>query len=195
MSTVESFIEKHSNWKTELNTLREILQKTDLEESIKWGSPVYSFGTKNVVGLGAFKSYVGIWLFQGVFLSDQKGVLENAQEGKTKALRQWRFHNVNEIDSNLVAQYVEEAIQNQKDGKELKADRKKELNIPPELEKAFQADRELQSAYNSLTPGKQREYADYISEAKQEKTKLSRLEKITPMVLAGKGLYDKYKNC
>ena len=102
MSTVESFIEKHSNWNTELNTLREILQKTDLEESIKWGSPVYSFETKNVVGLGAFKSYVGIWLFQGVFLSDQKGVLENAQEGKTKALRQWRFHNVNEIDSNLV---------------------------------------------------------------------------------------------
>ena len=194
MPTVDQFIEKKSEWKAALSKLRKILKETELEESIKWGSPVYSFGTKNVVGLGAFKSYVGLWFFQGVFLKDEANVLENAQEGKTKALRQWRFASADEIDVDLVKAYVLEAIENQKAGKELKPQKKK-LEIPMELSALFTQDKELRSAFNSLTPGKQREYADHIGSAKQEKTRLSRLEKAIPMIKDGVGLHDKYKNC
>ena len=194
MPTVEQFIDKKSEWKEALTKLRKILQETDLEESIKWGAPVYSFGTKNVVGLGAFKSYVGLWFFQGVFLKDDAKVLENAQEGKTKALRQWRFASANEIDVDLVKAYVHEAIENQKAGKELKPQKKK-LEIPMELTSMFKQDKDLKSAFESLTPGKQKDYAEHISSAKQEKTRLSRLEKAIPMIKDGVGLHDKYKNC
>jgi len=53
--------------------------------------------------------------------------------------------------------------------------------------------KEIELAFNELTKGKQREFATYIKEAKQEKTKQKRLEKITPLIEAGKGLHDKYR--
>ena len=148
-----------------------------------------------MVGLGAFKSYVGIWFFQGVFLKDKKKVLVNAQEGKTKAMRQWRFSSEKEIDEKLVLEYLDEAIQNQKDGKEIKPARKKTFSLPDELVDYFSKNENVKIAFGKLTPGKKREYAEYISEAKRPDTKMKRLEKIAPMILAGAGLYDKYKNC
>ncbi|MEQ8910093.1 MAG: YdeI/OmpD-associated family protein [Vicingaceae bacterium] len=194
MKKVDEFIEKKSKWKTELESLRTILNKTVLEEDLKWGAPVYTLDGKNVVGLGAFKSYVGLWFFQGVFLKDKHGLLVNAQEGKTKALRQIRFSSLEEIDTKMVKQYVEEAIQNQKEGKELKP-KKKALVIPNELQAAFDKDKSLASSFDQLSPGKQKDFANHISDAKQEKTKLKRLEKIIPMIKDGVGLHDKYKNC
>ena len=153
----------------------------------------YTVNGKNVVGMGAFKSYVGIWFFQGVFLQDKQQKLVNAQEGKTKAMRQWRFTALEEIDEQLLRQYIEEAIQNQKEGKEVKPERTKEVLIPAELSSALENQAELASCFGQLTPGKQREYAGYIHEAKRADTKVKRLEKIIPMILAGKGLNDRYK--
>lgn len=112
---------------------------------------------KNVMGIGSFKSYVGIWFYQGVFLSDPKKVLINAQEGKTKALRQWRFNTFYEIKPALVKKYIKEAIQLAKDGKELKPRQKKAIPIADELLAAFRKDKRLQKCYDQLTPGKQRE--------------------------------------
>ena len=122
--TVEDYLNKHQDWKKPLTKFREILLGTDLEETIKWGAPVYSLHGKNVVGTGAFKTYVGLWFFQGAFLKDPAGLLVNAQDGKTKALRQLRFTTKEEIDYDLVKKYIREAIQNQKAGKEIKPDTK-----------------------------------------------------------------------
>ena len=92
-TTVLDYIEKHQTYMKELVLLRDILNNTDLEETIKWGAPCYTINGKNIVGMAAFKSYIGLWFHQGVFLKDLKKVLINAQEGTTKALRQWRFKN------------------------------------------------------------------------------------------------------
>ncbi len=191
--SVEEFIAKKAEWKIELETLRSILRSTDMEETIKWGIPVYTFGNKNVVGIGAFKSYVGIWFYQGVFLKDKHNKLINAQEGKTKGLRQWRFTSEDEIDQDLVLQYVNEAIENQKDGKEIKPEKLKTLEIPSELNAALLSDNKLQESFRQLTPFKQKEYIEYITTAKREATRLSRLEKITSMILQGVGLNDRYR--
>jgi uncharacterized protein YdeI (YjbR/CyaY-like superfamily) len=191
---VDQYILKHSNYTEALNILRAILTSTELEETVKWGYPAYTIDGKNVLGLAAFKSYVGIWFHQGFFLKNEEQVLVNAQEGVTKAMRQWRFNSAEEIDTELVLKYVEEAIQNQKDGRELKPEKKK-LVMPEELVEALKKDINLNASFRSLSLGKQREYADHISQAKQEKTKLARIEKITPMIIAGVGLHDKYKDC
>lgn len=190
---VEKFIEKHPNWKEALIKLREILLSTELEETIKWGAPVYSLNGKNVVGMGAFKSYVGLWFFQGTFLKDAKKVLVNAQDGKTKALRQLRFASEIEIDLDLLKSYIDEAIQNQKEGKEIKPDTKKSLIVPTELQAEIDTDSELKSSFEKFTPGKQREFAGYISEAKQEITRFKRVKKIIPLIKEGIGLNDKYR--
>lgn len=175
-----------------LEKLQSILKSTELEEKMKWGIPTYCWKNKNVAGIGAFKSYAGLWFFNGVFLKDPANVLINAQEGKTKGLRQWRFETIGDIDEKLVRAYIEEAIQNQKDGKEIKPE-KKPLIIPDELKEALASNSQLSEAFDSLSLSCKREYTEHISEAKKPETKQKRLDKIKPMILAKVGLNDKYK--
>lgn len=194
--SVEEYIEINSHFGEALSLLRAIILKTELNESIKWSAPVYDLNGKNVVGLGAFKNHFGIWFFNGVFLKDEHKLLVNAQENKTKALRQMRFTSIDEIDKILVLAYVKEAIDNQKLGKEIKPNRtKKEVVIPDELNQVFKVKYDVNDSFKALTPGKQKEYCNYISDAKREATKQTRIEKIIPMILSGVGLHDKYKNC
>ena len=129
-SSVDIYIDGHKAWSPILKKLRKLILKTDMEESLKWGAPSYTVNGKNVVGISAFKSYAGLWFHQGVFLSDRKNNLINAQEGKTQALRQWRFFSVKDIDEKLVLNYLEEAKANQLKGKEIKPNRSKPLIIP-----------------------------------------------------------------
>ncbi len=191
---VTEYIDKKDKWKDGLLRLRSIMSQLPLEETVKWGAPTYTSKGKNIVGMSSFKNYFGLWFFQGALLKDDSKVLINAQEGKTSALRQWRFTSVDEIDAELIKTYVIEAIDNQDKGKEIKP-KKKPLIIPDLLQKAMDSDLELKEKYESLTLGKKRDYADHISDAKREATKQSRLEKIIPMIKSGIGLYDKYKNC
>ncbi len=193
VKTVEEFIKNEKLWKNELKTLRKIINETELEETVKWGSPVYTIGGKNVVGIGGFKSYFGIWFFQGVFLKDKAKKLINAQEDKTKALRQWRMNSMDEIDKKLILQYVKEAVENQKKGMEVKPEKGKPLEIPTELKEKFKENPTLQKAFENLSLSCRREYAGYISEAKRVETKKKRLEKIVPMILKNVGLHDKYR--
>ena len=191
--TVDEYILNASGRKEILIVLREIIDSTELQETIKWGGPVYTLNDKNVVGLGSFKSYAGMWFYQGVFLKDQAGVLTNATEGITKALRQWRFTSVEEIDDQLILKYLGEAIQNQKDGKELKPDRSKPLIIPEELIEAFAEDKELGNCLKKFTLGRQREFAGFVAAAKQSETRNARVQKIIPLILENIGLNDKYR--
>lgn len=194
--TLEGFFEKHENYKAEIALLREILLSTTLEESLKWGAPGYTLNGKNVIGIGAFKSYVGLWFHQGVFLMDEAKQLENAQEGKTRGMRQWRFHSLEEIieKRDLIKSYVIEAIENQKAGKVIVNKKKTSpVVIHETLRDAFDKNKAFATAFESLSMGKRREYANYINEAKREATRLSRLEKIIPMIQSGIGLNDKYR--
>jgi len=195
INSVEEYIEANLHFSEALTLLREIINSTELEETLKWSAPVYSLNGKNVLGLGAFKNHFSIWFFNGVFLKDEKQLLSAAQE-KTKALRQMRFESISEIDKHIVLIYVKESIENQKLGKELKPEKKgKTVIVPKELKDAFKNDTLLKDSFQDLTPFKQREYAEYIETAKRSETKQARLEKIIPMIFKGIGLNDKYKNC
>ncbi|MDO5977789.1 YdeI/OmpD-associated family protein [Flavivirga spongiicola] len=194
--SVEEYIEEHAHFSEALILLRDIINRTESVETIKWNAPVYTINNKNVLGLGAFKNHFGIWFFNGVFLKDKHNLLVNAQENKTKALRQMRFESVSDIDKDIILDYVKEAIENQKLGKEIKPDRnKKETVIPKELNNLLIKNKDLKNSFESLSPYKQREYCEYVDSAKREATKQTRLEKITPMILQNMGLNDKYKNC
>lgn len=196
MDHVTSYIEKKTQWKLELEKLREAVQGCQLKETIKWGAPVYMSAGKNILGLSAFKNYVGLWFFQGSTLKDDHNVLMNAQEGKTTAMRQWRFSSIEEIDINLIRSYVKEAVENQEKGNIIKPKKNtKPLVIHSLLQKELAANIQFSEQFESFSLSKKREYADYISEAKKEATQQKRLEKIIPMVIRGVGLHDKYKKC
>lgn len=186
-------LQNNPQWTAEQEFVVEILNKLPLEKAVKWGADVYTYNGKNVVSYGGFKHYFAIWFYNGVFLSDPQKVLVNAQEGKTKSLRQWRFTSVKEMNEKLIKQYVLEAVEVEKKGLKLAPEKSSELPVSEFLNKAFATDENLKIAFEQLTPGRQKEYIEYINEAKQEKTKQSRLEKITPMILQKIGLNDKYK--
>lgn len=185
--------ESRGNWQEAEELMQQLILKTDLEKTFKWGSDIYTYNNKNVIGWGGFKHFFSLWFYNGVFLEDKEHVLISASEGKTKALRQWRFTDVRDMNEQKILEYIRESIQTIKDGKELTPQKNTERQLSGLLKEFLDADTTLNKAFHKLTPGKQREYMEYIEEAKQEKTRQSRLEKIKPQILDGKGLHDKYK--
>ena len=192
---VDNYIAKHAPWMDLLKEIRILFQNTELKEEVKWGSPTYTLNGKLVAGFAAFKNHIAIWFHQGVFLKDKHKMLVNAQEGVTRGLRQWRFEKGDVINAQLISEYIKESIENCIAGKEIKPKRKDGVTIPPFLKETFNTQPELYDAFKKLTAGRQREYANFIKQAKQISTKQSRLQKIIPMIFEGKGLNDKYKNC
>lgn len=184
---------KTDHWTEELGKLKEILNKTSLDTAVKWGADVYTHKGKNIVSIGAFKNHLALVFFNGVFIDDVFNVF--SLDTTAKAMRQWKFKSLEEIDENKILNYVNQAIKNSEEGKELKAEKHQPVPTAELLLEAFKTDKKLKEAFEKLTSGKQKEYNLYISEAKQEATKIKRLEKIIPMILQGVGLHDKYKNC
>jgi uncharacterized protein YdeI (YjbR/CyaY-like superfamily) len=192
--TVDEYILSTEHWRESLDLLRSIILSAGLNETLKWGAPVYTSDSKNITGMAAFKNYVAVWFYQGALLRDEKKMLVNAQEGVTKALRQWRFESIDEIarNSDLLKKYILEAIENEKQGKKIKPAKDKPVIIPEELQKEFNSHPELQVRFDRLNLSRRRDFAEYISLAKQQDTKQKRLEKIIPMIMQGVGLNDKY---
>jgi uncharacterized protein YdeI (YjbR/CyaY-like superfamily) len=188
-------MDKVNKWKEELDLLIEIISKAGLTGTIKWGTDVFTHQGKNVVGVAGFKEFFALWFYNGVFLKDEQGVLYNSQEGKTKALRQWRFYAKADINEPLILAYVHEAMQLVEDGKVHKPEKLPEPVIPDLLLQAMEEDNSLKGAFQKLSPYKQRDYIEYVSTAKRLETQQARLEKIKPLILNGLGLNDKYKTC
>lgn len=184
----------HSNelWEVELELLRSIINKTQLIVTNKWGGEVYTHNNKNVIGIGGFKQFFTIWFFNGVFLKDELNVLVNANEGVTKGLRQWRFTSKDEINEKQVLAYINEAIANEIKGLSIKPE-KKEVIPSDYFNGELKNDIAFAEAFQKFTLFKQKEFIEYVDSAKQEKTKIARMEKIKPMVLSGVGLNDKYR--
>jgi uncharacterized protein YdeI (YjbR/CyaY-like superfamily) len=194
LTSVDEYIGHLQIWREEVTLLREIVLSTGLIETIKWGGPCYQWQQNNVVGLAAFKSYTGIWFFQGGLLEDKQQFMMNAQEGKTKAMRQWRFFSKNEIQNAPIRDYIFESIENFKIGKKIVAIANDKVVILPQLlQSTLDVNDSLYEKWLLFSPSSQREFAEYISEAKRDTTKLDRLQKIISLILQGRNLHDNYK--
>lgn len=186
-------MQNSDRWTEEMNKLSAIVSKFPLQKTIKWGAEVFTYNGRNVLSYGGFKNYFTIWFYNGVFFTDPYKVLMNAQEGKTKSLRQWRFLSFKDMDENKIAAYIKEAISIEDKGLKLAPEKFKPIPVSEIMHIYFDADKKLKTCFEQLSPGKQKEYILYINEAKQEQTKQKRLEKIKPLILSGKGLNDHYK--
>lgn len=194
MDSIEAFFDTNRPYKEGISILRKLAKTTGLKETLKWGAPVYTLENKNILGIMAFKNHFGIWFFNGAFLKDPQNVLENAQEGKTKAMRHWKFTSSDQIDQKMVLAYIQEAMTNQKLGRVHVPEKIGTETVPPSFQELFDKDKGLEQKFQSLAPYKQREYYEYINTAKQEKTKLSRMTKCIPLIEKGMGLNDVYRN-
>jgi uncharacterized protein YdeI (YjbR/CyaY-like superfamily) len=188
---VDEFIRNATKWKAEFEALRKIVLDCGLTEDFKWMHPCYTYENKNVVLIHGFKEYCALLFHKGALLQDTHGILIRQTE-HVQAARQIRFTNVQEIIEMepILKAYIHEAIEVEKAGLKVDGSKKAELTIPEELQKKFAEMPALKTAFEALTPGRQRAYILYFSKPKQSKTRESRIEKYVPHILNGKGLHD-----
>ncbi len=186
---VDGYIRKNKQWQAELTALRRIALESGLTEDIKWRTPCYTDQGQNIVLIGCGKNNCAMSFLKGVLLKDTRGILV-APGANTQSARMAKFTSVEEITRlrPVLKELLEQAIAAERAG--LKVEFKKEFEIPAELQARFDENVELETAFTSLTPGRQRAYILYISAAKQSKTRASRIEKHIPRILEGKGLDD-----
>lgn len=188
---VDEFLSEAKKWKEEFEKLRTIILDCELTEDFKWMHPCYTYNNKNVVLIHGFKGYCALLFHKGALLQDAHGILIQQTEN-VQAARQIRFTNVQEINEleNILKAYIHEAIEVEKAGLKVEVNKNIELNIPEELQNKFDEIPALKTAFEALTPGRQRAYTLYFSQAKQSKTRESRVEKYVQKILDGKGLKD-----
>lgn len=187
---VDAFLRRAKKWQAEQEKLRAILLGCPLTEELKWGQPCYTLQGKNIVLIGGFKEYCTLLFFKGALLSDPFGRL--VAPGKTQAGRQFRFTSLQEIvamEASLKT-YIHEAIAVEKAGLKVKLKKHSEYAIPEELQKKLDKLPALKTAFEALTPGRQRAYMLHIAAPKQAKTRESRVEKCMQRILEGRGLND-----
>lgn len=191
---VDWFFEKPAKWQKEFQQLRVIVLDClpdELSEELKWGHPCYTYKKINLVLIHGFKEYCALLFHKGALLKDPEGILIQQTEN-VQAARQLRFTSLQQIidmEATIKA-YIYEAIEVEKAGLEVEMKKTSEFDMPEEFQLKLDENPELKASFEALTPGRQRGYLLYFSQAKQSKTRTSRIEKYTPHILKGKGLND-----
>ena len=189
--TVDWFFAKDTKWQKEYEKLRTIILDCGLMEELKWGCPCYTFQNSNIVLIHGFKEYCALLFFKGALLNDPNGILIQ-QTKNVQSARQIRFTNIREIVKieKILKAYVYEAIEVERAGLKVKLKKTSEFKVPEEFQKRLDKTATLKKAFDALTPGRQRAYIFYFSQAKQSKTREARVEKYIKQILSGKGLDD-----
>ncbi|MEC0240218.1 YdeI family protein [Paenibacillus dokdonensis] len=188
---VDEYISKSKKWKKEYEKLRNIVLDCELTEEFKWMHPCYTFDNKNIVLIHGFKEYCAILFNKGALLQDTHRILIQQTEN-VQAARQIRFTNVQEIIEMeaILKAYIYDAIEVEKAGLEVNFKKNTEFIVAEEFQNKLDEIPALKTAFEALTPGRQRAYLLHFSGPKQSKTRESRVEKCMPQILDGKGLND-----
>lgn len=188
---VDWYFDKAEQWQEEIRQLRTIVLDCHLTEELKWGCPCYMFENSNIVLIHVFKDYCALLFFKGALLKDPRGILIQQTENVQSA-RQIRFTDVQEIKKLAPAlkDYIYEAVEVEEAGLKVPLKTTADFAVPEEFQSQLDRNSALKAAFEALTPGRQRAYLFYFSQAKQSKTRMSRVEKYLPKILERKGLED-----
>jgi uncharacterized protein YdeI (YjbR/CyaY-like superfamily) len=189
---VDAFISKEKKWQQEFEKLRMIILDCGLVEELKWGVPCYTFQKSNIVLMHGFKEYCALLFVKGALLQDTGDLLIQQTEN-VQAARQVRFTNLQEIVElePMLKAYIHEAVEVEIAGLQVNYKKTAEYSIPEEFQKKLDENPALETAFDALTPGRQRAYLLYFSAPKQSKTREARVEKYIQQILIGKGLNDR----
>lgn len=188
---VDFYFDKAKQWQEEIEQLRVIVLDCGLEEELKWGCPCYMFQKNNIVLIHTFKEYCALLFFKGALLQDTHGILIQQTEN-VQAARQIRFTNLKQIteQESILKAHIYEAIEVEKAGLKVELKKPTEFSITEEFKIQLNENQDLKTAFEKLTPGRQRAYLLHFSQPKQSKTRETRVEKSIPKILDGKGLDD-----
>lgn len=188
---VDFYFGKSEKWQKETEKLRAIVLDCQLTEELKWGVPCYTFQNNNIVLIHDFKEYCALLFFKGALLKDTDNILIQ-QTANVQSARQIRFTNIRQITElePVLKTYIYQAVEVEKAGLKFEFKKTEEFLIAEEFQIKLDENPDLKTAFEALTPGRQRAYMLHFSAPKQSKTRESRIEKSIPQILNGKGLND-----
>jgi len=188
---VDTYLDNLNNFQQELKELRKIILDCTLDEAFKWKHPCYTYNDKNILLIHKFKEYCAISFFKGALLKDEKNILFQQTEN-VQSSRMLRFSEIKEIKKleSVIKSYIFEAIEVEKAGLNVKTKKVADFNVPEELSEKFDKNPEFQEAFKALTPGRQKGYLLHFGQAKQSKTRTTRIEKFEKRIFDGKGMND-----
>ena len=189
-SKIDAFVNRAKDWQVEIQTLRSILLDCGLDEELKWGKPCFTFEGHNLAIIQPFKQHCSLMFFKGALIQDTHKLLRSQGDNTQSAMR-LEFTSKDQIKKSVVKSYVKQAIAVEKAGLKVDFKAKRELEFPEELTQILNKDSRLSKAFYALTPGRQRGYVLHFTGAKQSKTRIARIEKSIPNILAGKGINDR----
>ncbi|WP_234572429.1 YdeI/OmpD-associated family protein [Rhodohalobacter sp. 614A] len=191
-SNVDKFLSKADKWREEMERLRQICLECGLTEELKWRKPCYTSQGNNIAIIQPFKDSCALMFFKGVLMKDNNNILEKPGENSRVARRLSfkRLEDIVEVES-VIKSYIQEAVEIEKKGLKVPERENEEPDLPEELQEKLDENPQLKTAFEALTPGRQRGYTLYFSDAKQSRTRKRRVEKYIPKILDGKGLHDR----
>lgn len=186
---VDAYIKRSTKWPEEMSALRSILLGCGLAEELKWGKPCYSHDSANIVILQEMNAFLSLMFFKGALLSDPQHVLVE-QGPNSRSARRIEFTSASDVTrlSKVVTSYVKEALRVEAD--DLQLGPKPQLVLVDELQQRLALDPRLKTAFEALTPGRQREYNLHVAAAKRSSTRISRIDTCASKILSGKGFRD-----
>ncbi len=189
--SVDFYFKKEKKWQEEIVKLREFVLDCNLVEELKWGCPCYTYQDKNIVLIHVFKEYCALLFFKGALLKNTHGMLIQQTEN-VQVARQIRFTNLKEITAqeSILKEYIYEAVEVEEAGVKVVLKKTEDYAVPEELQKQLDDNLDFKTAFETLTPGRQRAYIFHFSQPKQAKTREQRVEKYRQQILDGKGLND-----
>lgn len=161
------------------------------EETIKWGMPFFTYGGRPLANMAAFKAHCAFGLWNG------GGTLPD----KSEAMGQLgRIASLEDLPPKAsLAKMVKTQMAVIDAGESVKRKPKQEARpspeVPPDLAAALEKNAKARKAYESFPPGAQREYVEWIVEAKREETRNSRLAQAVEWMAQGKRRHWKYQGC
>jgi uncharacterized protein YdeI (YjbR/CyaY-like superfamily) len=188
---VDFYFSKAEKWQEEIEQLRLIALDCGLTEELKWGCPCYTYQESNIVLIHVFKEYCAFLFFKGALLSDTHKILIQQSEN-VQAARQARFTNVEQIAEQraILRAYIYEVIEVEKAGLKVNLKKTEDFAVAQEFQHKLDMIPALKTAFEALTPGRQKAYLLHFSQPKQSSTREARVEKWMPQILNGKGLND-----
>lgn len=183
---------KVHKWTDELKALRKIVLDCGLNEDFKWSQPCYTYKGKNIIMVTAFKGFSALSFFKGAIMQDPKSLLIAPGEN-SQAMRYAKFTSVKDILKleSIIKMYIYEAIDLEKQGRDISFKKASEYDMPEEFKTILDSEPTIKEAFYKLTPGRQKGYLLYFSQAIQSKTRTSRIKKYIPRILEGKGFHDR----
>ena len=190
-TAADFYFEKDSRWQKEVVILRKLLLDCGLQETVKWGTPCYTFEENNIVLIHDFKEYCALLFFKGALLNDPDGILIQ-QTKQVQSARQVRITGTKDITTVKagIKALVFEAIEAERAGLKVPLKKTADYEVPVEFQQAMDKSQKLNKAFSALTPGRQRGYLLFFGAAKQSATRIARIEKNIPRILRGEGLND-----